>query len=530
MKKNILFSKEARDKVQIGANLIADAVSVTLGPQGRNVLISESYLHDYDLRSFPIRATKDGVSVARCVKSEDQIENVGVLLLREASEKTMLQAGDGTTTTVVLARAILNEGLKLVDAGANPMELKKGIDAAVAQVVEQIKAMAVPVNGDIEKVRQIATIAANNDSSIGDLIADTFMKIGFDGVIDIEEAKSVNTEIKLIDGFTFDKGWLSPMFITNPSKQECELMEPYILLYDRNITTMKQIIPILNQVASESKPLVIICDDVDGEALAFLAVNTAQRKIQACAIRAPFIGEQKRELMEDLAAATGATFTTDLKGVAIENLKITHLGKAQKIIVSKEKTTIINGEKNKAEFRELYNNLKMNAVDAKSDEEKQQIEARIARLTGSVAVIMVGAATEVEMKEKKDRVDDSIRAAKSAMAEGYVPGGGTAFIRAISNLAPPTDDYKKGYLLLGSILNAPLNQICLNAGVKDKLLEVIAESGYNIGYNAKTNKVEDLVASGVIDPVKVLRCSLQNAASVAGVVLTAEAMIVDSLN
>lgn len=534
MKKNILFSKDCRDKVRIGANLIADAVSVTLGPQGRNVLISESFLHDYELRSFPIRATKDGVSCARCVKSEDQLENVGVLLFREASEKTMLMAGDGTTSTLVLAKAILNSGLEMVEAGENPMELKKGIDEAVEYVVDKIKELSVPINGDLDKIRQIATIAANNDSHIGGLVASAFEKIGEDGVIDIEESKSVNTEVRINSGFRFNKGWYTnsvsaQVFVTNHAKGECEMIDPYILLYDRNILQVKQIHNILNQIVSENKPILIICDSVEAEALAFLTVNTAQKKIQACVVHSPFLGDEKAELMEDLAAATGGTFISDLKGVGIENVQLSHLGKAKKIIVSRESTVIVSGNKNEQVFDKLVSSLKTHMAAATSDDEKAKIEARLARLTGSVAIISVGGQTEVEMKEKKDRVDDSIRAAKSALAEGYVPGGGTAFLRVAKQMEVGLN---KGFQIVGVSLLSTLRQICENAGVKDipSIVNAVIDSEGNVGYNARTGKIEDLVEAGVIDPVKVLRCSLQNGASVSGMILTAEAMIVDSLN
>lgn len=529
MKKNILFSKDCRDKVRTGANLIANAVSVTLGPQGRNVLISESFLHDYELRSFPIRATKDGVSVARCVKSEDQLENVGVLLFREASEKTMLMAGDGTTSTLVLAKAILNAGLDLVEAGENPMELKRGIDEAIEYVVQEIKKLSVPINNDLEKIRQIATIAANNDATIGNLVTEVFEKIGFEGNIDIEESKSVKTEIKISDGFKFDRGWLSQMFVNNPSKNECELIDPYILLYDRNITSIKQMKDILQQVASEAKPILIVCDDMDGEALAFMAVNTAQGKLKACVVRAPFFGDQKAELMEDLAAVSGGVFISDLKGIGIENVQLSHLGRAKKVIISKDSTVIVSGQKKEREFKELYNNLKMNEASAEGEEAKDIIRARISRLTGSIAVIFVGAPTEVEMKERKDRVDDSIRAARAAMAEGYVPGGGTAFMRVLANMDTQGD---KGWGIVEQAMDSTLCQICENAGIKrpDEIINKVVSEKDNVGYNAKTGKMEDLVVAGVIDPVKVLRCSLQNGGSVAGIILTAQAMIVDSLN
>lgn len=532
MNKNVLFGKEARDKVLSGVNKISAAIKVTLGPMGKCVLISRAEMIDYGVYNLPIHVSKDGYTVSRSFKLTDPMENVGVMLIQEAAKKTVDMAGDGTTCTSILAEALIQGGMKLIDEGANSQELKKGIDVAVDYVVKELKKIAIPVGTDLEKIRHVASIAANNDSSIGDLIAEAFKKIGNEGVIDIEEAKSVNTEIKVTDGFKFDKGWLRPMFVTNQGKNTCELNDPYILLYDKNITTMKQIVPILNQVASESKPIVFICDDIDGEALAFLVVNNAQRKLSTCIISSPFLGDKKRELMEDLAVVTGATFISDLKGIGIESVKLEHLGKAKKIIISKDDTVIISGEKNKHEFDDLYNNLKMNSVQAESDQEKEMIENRIARLTGSIAIISVGAPTEIEMKEKKDRVDDSIRATKSAIAEGIVAGGGISFLQAIKTVS--SGEYNKnklGFDLVLKALEVPLRQICINAGADEtEILKQVADLGDDIGYNAKTGAIENLIESGVIDPVKVLRCSLQNASSVAGMILTTECLIVDSIN
>jgi chaperonin GroEL len=564
MKKNILFGKEARDKVKKGVNIIADAVAVTLGSNGRNVIISNSQVIDYGLYNFPVLVTKDGVTVARHIQLEDTTEDVGARMMKQASEKTMQQAGDGTTTTIVLARAIVNEGFALIEQGSNPMELKKGIDKAVEYVVEELKKQAIPIGDDFEKIKHIATVSANNDSSIGDLIAGAFEKIGKSGIIDIEESKSTLTEIKISDGFKFDKGWLIPSFITNPAKNECELIEPYILLYDKNISLIKNIAPILEKVVKERKPILIICDDMDGEALAYIAVNVAKKNISACVVKSPFFGNAKRELMEDLAAVTGATFISDIKGVGIENASLNHLGFAKKIVVSKDETIIINGDKNEHEFEELHNNLQMNLTQAKGDEEKEKIETRIARLTGSVAVISVGAPTETEMRERKDRVDDAIRAVKSAISEGFIIGGGAAFLRikpkikavAINIDELPNDisgedaikiynqtgflfkdsheierKVTEGEMVIFSILKSPLSQICKNAGVDEsEIISKVSNENGNMGYNAKTDKIENLIDAGIIDPVKVLRCCLQNAASVATMILTAECMVVDSLN
>jgi chaperonin GroEL len=523
MIKVILNGKEARDKIASGINKVCDTVKVTLGAMGKNVLIKHSYIstQGHGVQHFPTQCTKDGVKVIRSLTLSDSVENVGADLVKEASEKTMSMAGDGTTTTAVLLQAIVNKGLELIDAGVNGQELKKGIDKGVEYVVDELKKMAVPIDNDNEKIKHIATVSANNDEAIGQLIADAFAKIGKDGNIDIEEAKDSTTEIKITDGFKFNKGWVSPYFINKPSKQECELINPYILLYDKKISNFAQIEKVINLTASQNKPLFIICDDIDGEALAFLSANTAAGKIKVCAVKSPEFGEMKRESMEDIAVVTGGTYISDEKGAGLKDIQLTTLGKAKKVIISKEETIIIEGGKNKKIFTDLLNDLKMNLTQAKGGE-KEKIERRISKLTGSIAVLYVGAATEVEMREKIDRCDDAVRATKSAIAEGYVAGGGTAFLRI---------EYKaesKGEDLLMGILLEPLNQICINAGVPSKVVDVLQETG-NIGYNAKTDKIEDLVAAGIIDPVKVLRTSLQNAASAAGAILTSEALIVDTL-
>ncbi len=552
MQKVILTGSEAREKIYAGVKKVADAVVSTLGPMGRNVIISRCQMTPNGMQYYMPYVTKDGVSVAKSITLDDQLENVGALLVRQASDKTMTDAGDGTTTTCLLMKSILEKGIELVNSGVNPQELKKGIDDAVKYVVEELKKMAIPVGNDIEKIRQVATVSANNDSVIGDLIADAFEKIGVTGDIDIEEAKGVNTEIKVADGYKFSRGWLSPYFINNTAKNECELINPYILLYDKKISLFSQIEKLIVETTKEDKPLLIICDDSDGEAFAAMTQNTLNGLMKVCVVRLPEFGDLKREAMEDLALITGATYISDEKGLGLKGAALKHLGSAAKVIVSKNDTVIIGGNK-KEELNELLDNLKMN-LTKEEGEDKIKTEKRIAKLTGGIAVIYVGAATEVEMKEKKDRVDDAIRATKAAIAEGFVPGGGTAFIRCMTKgIVIDIDEVKRGSInevienfkqtgvvingvtplngsLINSILIEPLKQICINAGVSniDENIKQVSISFGNMGFNAKIGKHEDLVLSGIIDPVKVLRCSLENAASAATMILTSETLIGDS--
>lgn len=555
MQKRILYGKEARQKMFEGVKKVSDAVVVTLGPQGRCVVISRCFPSQNGMQYYMPFVTKDGVTVARNITLDDQIENTGANLIKQAAEKTMLDTGDGTTTTVLLMKAILEKGIELIDAGANPQELKKGIDAAVIYVVDELKKMAVPIDGNIEKIRQVATVSANNDSIIGDLIAEAFEKIGSDGVIDIEESKSEKTEIVISDGIKIKRGWESQYFITNKAKMECELTDPYILLYDKKISTVAQFGEILMPLITNGKHLLIVCDEADGEALAGLAMNASNGSFRNCIIRCPEFGEKKREAMEDLAVITGAKYISDEKGLSIKSITEKDFGHAKKIVIGKNETSIISPKGNKEELTNLLNNLKMDLTKA-SAEEKEYIEKRIARLSGSVAVLYVGAATEVEMKEKKDRCDDAVRATKAAISEGAVAGGGTAFIRCMLNGVPidlealpniSSEEAIKiwpqtGTLVMGmqelvpnsssfinSILIEPLRQILKNAGIEnieEKIKMVHAMGGSN-GYNAKTDTIEDLVEAGIIDPVKVLRCSLENAASAAGMILTSETLICD---
>ncbi len=515
MNKKTLYGKDAREQILEGVKKISEAVKCTLGPMGRNVLISQSAVIDYGVHSLPLHSTKDGYNTTRAFDLTDEpFQKAGVLLVKEAAQKTVDQAGDGTSTTVVLLEAIATEGVKLIEAGANPMELKKGIDSAVEYVVAELKKMAVPIKGDVEKIRQIATVSANNDSSIGDLIAQAFEKIGEDGIIDIEAGRSTVTEIKIADGYKWNKGWISPLFINNKEKQMCEFTDPLILMYEKRINHHSQVQRALELAIPQGRPILIVCEDADEEGLAFLAMNNMQKRIQCCVVKSPSFANGRREEMEDVAMLTGGIYLSDSKGVSIKEIEFTDFGSAKKVIITKEETVIIGGNQNESDVDTLINELKMNLTQAKDEDEKFPIEKRIARLKGGVAVIQVGGATETEMKEKLDRFDDAVRATKSAMSEGFVPGGGSAFL-----------GIKSGSEVIDAALKSPLENICKNAGVESMVDKV--HSG--LGYNAKTGKLENLVDSGVIDPVKVLRCALQNAASSAGTLLTTECLIVDTL-
>lgn len=518
MQKQILTGKEARQKIFDGVKKVSDAVVSTLGPMGRNVIISRCFPSQNGMQYYMPFSTKDGVTVSRNITLTDQLENTGANLIKQAAEKTMMDAGDGTTTTVLLTMAILKKGIELVNEGQNPQELKKEIDKSVSVVVEQLKKIAVPVGDDIEKIRNVATVSANNDRIIGDLIAEAFEKIGKGGIIDIQESGNAETKIEISDGIKIERGWESQYFITNKAKNECELNDVYILLYDKKISKIEQFGNSLAPLIQDRKEILIICEEADGEALAALSMNAQDGTIRNCVIKCPEFGDKKREYMEDLAAITGATYISDEKGRELKKVQMKDFGRAKKVVISKNETSIISPINDKDELTELLNNLRMDLVD-KDGEEKEAIEKRIARLTGSVAVLYVGANTEVEMKEKKDRCDDAVRATKAAISEGILAGGGTAFLRVES-----------GNDLIDLILLSPLNQICDNAGVdfKNILGQVVSAKG-DIGYNAKENKIEDLVKAGIIDPLKVLRCSLENAASVATMILTSETLICDTV-
>ncbi len=536
MQKRILTSKEARAGIYAGVKKVSDAVVSTLGPMGRNAIISRCFPSQTGMQYYMPFVTKDGVTVSRNITLDDQIENTGANLIKQAAEKTMLDAGDGTTTTCLLMKVILEKGIELVDAGANPQELKKGIDAAVKYVVEELKKMAVPIDGDIEKIRAVATVSANNDSVIGDLIAEAFSKIGSDGVIDIEESKSEKTEIIISDGIKIKRGWESQYFITDKAKMECVLIDPYILLYDKKISTMAQFENVLMPLIEGGKSLLIVCSESDGEALAALAMNANNGTFRSCIIKCPEFGDKQREAMEDLAAITGATYISDEKGRALKSITDKDFGHAKKIIIGKNETSIITPKGNKKQLTELLNNLKMDLTKA-GTEEKEQIEKRIAKLSGSVAVLSVGAATEVEMREKKDRCDDAVRATKAAISEGFTGGGGLSFFnislfQGLLDKMNENESYIKGFILVIDTLKEPMKQICNNAGIDPQIkIDLMLDNrhNFNVGYNAKTNTVEDLIEAGIIDPVKVLRCSLENAASAAGMILTSETLIVDTL-
>lgn len=531
MNKRILLNDEARKAVQKGINIAADTTCVTLGAMGRNVIISENYVVDYGFQSRPLHISKDGITVIDSIRLSDPVENIGVLLVREASGKTASMAGDGTTSTALLTQVIVNKGMKAIEKGANPVQLKKGIEKGVEYVVQEIKKLAIPVGEDIEKIRQVATVSANNDSSIGDLIAEAYSKIGKDGIINLEDSQSVETTVKITDGFQFDRGWISPYFITDKSKETSELVDPYILLYDRTISQWQSIEPIIIKVKEQNRPLLIICADADGEALAALAMNTAAKRISTCVVKAPLFGDLQREIMEDIAICVGGTYVNDLKGMKLENTALVMLGEAKRVTITKDSTTIIGGAKNQDAQEELLNDLKMNLTQAKGDEARGKIERRIARLTGGVAVISVGAATEVALKEKKDRCDDAVRAVRAAIAEGYLVGAGTAFLRIPAVAHTDETDLAKGYNLVLEVLEEPLRKICQNSGVDPKeIIDLVKNSQGNFGFNAKTEKVEDLLEAGILDPAKVLRCSIENAASAAIMLLTSDALICDVFN
>lgn len=518
MQKKILTGKEVRDVIYTGVKKVADAVVSTLGPMGKNVIISRCFPSQNGMQYYMPQISKDGVTVARNITLDNQLENTGANLIKQAAEKTMMDSGDGTTTTCLLTMAILEEGIKAIDGGANSQELKKQIDTAVGKVVQELKKMAVPIDNDIEKIRNVATVSANNDKVIGDLIAEAFSKIGKDGIIDIQESGNAETKIEIASGIKIERGWESQYFITNKAKNECELNDVYILLYDKKISKIEQFGNSLSQLIQDRKEILIICEEADGEALAAMAMNAQDGSIRNCMIKCPEFGEKKREFMEDLAAITGATYISDEKGRELKKLQPKDFGRAKKVVISKNETSIISPVNDKEELSELLDNLKMDLVN-KEGEEKDAIEKRIARLTGSVAVLYVGANTEVEMKEKKDRCDDAVRATRAANSEGFVPGGGTAFLRIES-----------GSELIDTILLTPLLQICSNAGVDGKnILSQVMSSKGDIGYNAKENKIEDLVKAGIIDPVKVLRNCIENAASVATTILTSNTLICDSL-
>jgi chaperonin GroEL len=523
MAKKIQYSVDARDGLKRGVDALANAVKVTLGPKGRNVVIDKKF-------GSPT-VTKDGVSVAKEIELKDPIENMGAQMVKEVASKTADQAGDGTTTATVLAQAIVTAGLKNVAAGANPMDLKRGIDKAVDAIVENLKTQSQKVGDDNQKIEQVATISANNDNVIGKLIADAMAKVGKEGVITVEEAKGTETEVKTVEGMQFDRGYLSAYFVTNPDKMEAELDQPYILIYDKKVSNMKELLPILEQVVQTGKPLVIIAEDVDGEALATLVLNKIRGALKIAAVKAPGFGDRRKAMLEDIAILTGGTVISEERGFKLENADLTYLGKAEKISIDKDNTTIINGGGKPEDIKGRVAQIKAQIDSTTSDYDKEKLQERLAKLAGGVAVLYIGAATEVEMKEKKDRVDDALHATRAAVEEGIVAGGGVAYIRAIEaldKLKGVNDDENTGIQIIRRAIEEPLRQIVANAGGEGSVVvNKVREGKADFGYNARTEVYENLIGAGVIDPTKVSRVALQNAASVAGMMLTTECILAE---
>ena len=523
MAKEILFNIDARDQLKKGVDALANAVKVTLGPKGRNVIIEKKFGAPH--------ITKDGVTVAKEIELADAYQNTGAQLVKEVASKTGDDAGDGTTTATVLAQAIVAEGLKNVTAGASPMDIKRGIDKAVAKVVESIKSQAETVGDNYDKIEQVATISANNDPVIGKLIADAMRKVSKDGVITIEEAKGTDTTIGVVEGMQFDRGYLSAYFVTNTEKMECEMEKPYILIYDKKISNLKDFLPILEPAVQTGRPLLVIAEDVDSEALTTLVVNRLRSQLKICAVKAPGFGDRRKEMLEDIAILTGGVVISEEKGLKLEQATIEMLGTADKVTVSKDYTTIVNGAGAKENIKERCDQIKAQIVATKSDYDREKLQERLAKLSGGVAVLYVGAASEVEMKEKKDRVDDALRATRAAIEEGIIPGGGVAYIRAMDSLEGLTGDNADETTGIGIIKRAieePLREIVANAGKEGAVVvQKVREGKGDFGYNARTDVYENLHAAGVVDPAKVARVALENAASIAGMFLTTECVIVE---
>ena len=523
MAKDIKFNVDARAQMKEGADALANAVKVTLGPKGRNVVIDKKF-------GAP-QVTKDGVTVAKEVELEDRFANMGAQMVKEVASKTNEQAGDGTTTATVLAQAIINVGLKNVTAGANPMDLKRGIDKAVAAVVDELRKHSQSVGDDYSKIEQVGTISANNDNYIGKLIADAMSKVKKDGVITVEEAKGTETEVKVVEGMQFDRGYISPYFMTNGDKMEAVLDDPQILITDKKISTMKDLLPILEPIAREGKSLLIIAEDVDGEALTTLVVNKLRGTLKIAAVKAPGFGDRRKEMLQDIATLTGAIVVSEERGFTLENTTPDMLGKAEKVVITKENTTIVNGAGNKDDIAERAQLIRKQIETTTSDYDREKLQERLGKLAGGVAVLYVGAATEVEMKEKKDRVEDALNATRAAVEEGFVPGGGVAYIRAaevLKGLKGENEDENTGIHIVARALEEPLRQIAENAGVEGSvIIQKIREGKDDFGYNARTDEYVNMYEAGVIDPTKVSRGALENAASVAGMFLTTECAIVD---
>ena len=523
MAKEILFNIDARDQLKKGVDELANAVKVTLGPKGRNVILEKKFGAPH--------ITKDGVTVAKEIELEDAYQNMGAQLVKEVASKTGDDAGDGTTTATVLAQSIVNVGLKNVTAGANPMDLKRGIDKAVESVVKNIASQARTVGYNYDKIEQVATISANNDSRIGKLIADAMRKVSKDGVITIEEAKGTETTIEVVEGMQFDRGYISPYFVTNTEQMEVEFEKPQILIYDKKISNLKELLPILEPAVQSGRPILIIAEDVDSEALTTLVVNRLRGSLKICAVKAPGFGDRRKEMLEDIAILTGGTVISEEKGIKLENATLEMLGTAEKITVDKDNTTIVNGAGEKDAIQTRIGQIKSQIASTTSDYDKEKLQERLAKLSGGVAVLYVGAASEVEMKEMKDRVDDALHATRAAIEEGIVPGGGVAYIRSIDtldNITPDNEDERTGIEIVKRAIEEPLRQIVANAGKEGAVVaQKVREGKADYGYNARTDKYENFFEAGVVDPAKVCRIALENAASIAGMFLTTECVIVE---
>ena len=522
MAKKILFESEAKEGLKKGVDALANAVKVTLGPKGKNVILDKKF-------GAPA-ITKDGVSVAKEIELEDPVENMGAQLLKEVASKTADDAGDGTTTATVLAQAMFNIGLKNVAAGANPMDLKRGIEKAVVQVVENLKSQSQAI-ADSKEIAQVASVSANNDLGVGKMIADAMDKVGKDGVITVEEAKGTETEVKTVEGMQFDRGYLSPYFVTNTEKMEAELESPLILIYDKKISNMKELLPILEAASQTGKPLVIVAEDIDGEALATLVVNKIRGTLKVAAVKAPGFGDRRKAMLEDIAVLTGGTVISEERGYKLESATLEYLGSADKMIIDKDNSTIVNGAGKKADIESRINQIKAQIETTSSDYDKEKLQERLAKLSGGVAILYIGAATEVQMKEKKDLVDDALHATRAAVQEGVVAGGGIALIRAIDALKKvkvENDDQETGVSIVRKALEYPLRTIVENCGLEGSVVvQKVKEGKDDFGYNAKDNKYENLIKAGVIDPTKVTRLALENASSIASLLLSTDAVVAD---
>ena len=523
MAKDIKFDVESRDALKRGVDALANAVKVTLGPKGRNVVLEKSFGSPH--------VTKDGVSVAKEIELEDPIENLGAQMVKEVASKTNDVAGDGTTTATVLAQAIVREGLKNVAAGANPMDLKRGIDKAVSAIVENLKDQSQEVGDSSDKIKQVASISANNDDTIGSLIAEAFAKVGKEGVITVEEAKGTDTTVDVVEGMQFDRGYQSPYFVTNPDKMVAELENPYILLYDKKISNLQDILQVLEPVAQSGRPLLIISEEVEGQALATLVVNRLRGSLKIAAVKAPGFGDRRKAMLEDIAILTGGTVISEERGYSLEGATLEMLGTAEKVQIDKDNTTIVNGAGDETQIKARVNEIKAQIESTTSDYDREKLQERLAKLAGGVAVLYVGAASEVEMKEKKDRIDDALHATRAAVEEGIIPGGGVAYVRALSsldNLAADNQDESTGINIVRRAIEEPLRQIVINAGGEGSVVVAkVKEGNADFGYNAKNDTYENMFEAGIIDPTKVTRVALENAASVSGMLITTEAVITE---